>query len=88
VTRQKVDVVIGWRAQLCRVRWGWVLCEGRGFLGQGREQRQLGEDLRGWEFLNWDFLIWDEGFEWWVLKGREGGPVFFVELLTAEGFLG
>ena len=47
-----------------------------------------GEDLRGREFLNWDFLVRDEGFERGVLKGREGGPVFFVELLSAKGFLG
>ena len=47
-----------------------------------------GKDLRGREFLDWDFLVRDEGFERWVLKGREGGPVFFVELLSAKGFLG
>ena len=53
----------------------------------GGDDSNGGKDLRGREFLNRDFLVWDEGFEQWVLKGREGGPVFFVELLTTEGFL-
>jgi hypothetical protein len=53
----------------------------------GGDDGDGGEDLRGREFLNRDVLIWDEGFERWVLKGREGGPVFFVELLVAKGFL-
>jgi hypothetical protein len=44
--------------------------------------------LRGWEILNWDFFIWDKGFEWGVLKGRDGGPIFFLKLLVAKGFLG
>ena len=59
----------------------------RAFWGQGGDNGNWGEDLRGWEFLNWDFFVWDEGFKWWVLKGREGGPVFFVETLMVEGFL-
>ena len=54
----------------------------------GGDDGDGGKDLRGREFLNWDFLVRDEGFEQWVLKGREGGPVFFVELLSAKGFLG
>ena len=54
----------------------------------GGDDGDGGEDLRGQEFLDWDFLVRDEGFERWVLKGREGGPVFFVELLSAKGFLG
>ena len=54
----------------------------------GGDDSDGGEDLRGQEFLDWDFLVWDEGFEQGVLKGREGGPVFFVELLSAKGFLG
>jgi hypothetical protein len=54
----------------------------------GGDDGDRGEDLRGREFLNRDFLVRDEGFERWVLKGREGGPVFFVELLAAKGFLG
>jgi hypothetical protein len=58
------------------------------FWGWGGNNGDWGKDLRGWEFLNRDFFIWDEGFERWVLKGREGGPIFFVDLLTAEGFLG
>jgi hypothetical protein len=58
------------------------------FWGRGGNDGNWGKDLRGWEFLNWDFLIWDEGFKRWVLKGREGGPVFFVEALMMEGFLG
>ena len=58
------------------------------FRGWGRDGGDLGKDLRGREFLNWDFLVWDEGFKWWVLKGREGGPVFFFKSLTMEGFLG
>jgi hypothetical protein len=58
------------------------------FWGRGGNNSDRGENLRGWEFLNWDFFIWDEGFEWWVLKGREGGPIFFVEVLAMEGFLG
>ena len=53
----------------------------------GGDDGDGGEDLRGQKFLNWDFLIWDEGFEWWVLKGWEGGPVFFIDLLAAKGFL-
>ena len=57
------------------------------FWGWGGNNSDWGKDLRGQEFLNWDFFIWDEGFEWWVLKGREGGPIFFVKLLTMEGFL-
>jgi hypothetical protein len=59
----------------------------RAFRGWGGDDSNQGEDLRGWEFLNRDFFIWDEGFKWWVLKGREGGPVFFVKMLTMEGFL-
>ena len=54
----------------------------------GGDDGDGGEDLRGREFLDWDFLVRDEGFERGVLKGREGGPVFFVELLSAKGFLG
>ena len=54
----------------------------------GGDDGDQGEDLRGREFLDWDFLVWDEGFERWVLKGWEGGPIFFVELLSAKGFLG
>jgi hypothetical protein len=33
-------------------------------------------------------FVWDEGFERWVLKGREGGPIFFNKALTMEGFFG
>ena len=58
------------------------------FWGWGGDDSNQGEDLRGWEFLNRDFLIWDKGFERWVLKGREGGPIFFIDLLMIEGFLG
>jgi hypothetical protein len=58
------------------------------FRGRGRDNSDWGNDLRGQEFFDWDFLVWDEGFERWVLKGREGGPVFFFELLATEGFLG
>ena len=60
----------------------------RAFRGWGGDDGNWGEDLRGREFLNWDFFVWDKGFKRWVLKGREGGPVFFVELLVAKGFLG
>jgi hypothetical protein len=62
--------------------------EDRAFRGGGWDNGDWGEHLRGQEFFNWDFLIWDEGFEWWVLKGRERGPVFFLKLLATEGFLG
>jgi hypothetical protein len=58
------------------------------FWGWGGDDGDQGEDLRGQEFLDQDFFVWDEGFEWWVLKGREGGPVFLVEVLAVEGFLG
>jgi hypothetical protein len=61
--------------------------EDRAFWGGGGNDGNQGEDLRGQEFINRDFFVWDEGFEWWVLKGREGGPIFFIELLTTEGFL-
>ena len=54
----------------------------------GGDDGDGGKDLRGREFLDWDFLVRDKGLEWGVLKGREGGPVFFVELLSAKGFLG
>jgi hypothetical protein len=67
---------------------GGSSAEDGAFWGWGGDDSDWGEDLRGGEFLNRDFLIWDEGFEWWVLKGREGGPVFFVKLLTMESFLG
>ena len=58
------------------------------FWGGGRINSDWGKDLRGREFLNWDFFVWHEGFERWVLKGREGGPIFFVEMLMTKGFLG
>jgi hypothetical protein len=58
------------------------------FWGWGGDDGDRGKDLRGREFLNWDFLVRDKGFEQWVLKGREGGPIFLVEVLAAEGFLG
>jgi hypothetical protein len=64
------------------------LVKDRTFWYWGGDDGDGGEDLRGWEFLNRDFLVWDEGFEQWVLKGRKGGPVFFVELLAVKGFLG
>jgi hypothetical protein len=54
----------------------------------GGDDGDGGEDLRGREFLDWDFFVWDEVFERWVLKGWEGGPIFFIELLLAKGFLG
>jgi hypothetical protein len=56
--------------------------------GRGWDCGDRGENPRGREFLDWDFLIQDEGFERWVLKGREGGPIFFLKLLVMEGFLG
>ena len=59
----------------------------RAFWYWGGDDSDRGEDLRGREFFDRDFLVRDEGFEQWVLKGREGGPVFFVELLAAKGFL-
>ena len=58
------------------------------FWGWGGDDGDWGEDLRGWEFLNRDFFVWDEGLKQGVLKGWEGGPVFFVELSSAKGFLG
>jgi hypothetical protein len=61
--------------------------EDRAFWDWGGDDGNWGKDLRGQEFLDWDFLIWDKGFKRWVLKGREGGPVFFVKLLTMEGLL-
>jgi hypothetical protein len=61
--------------------------EDRAFWGRGGNDSDWGKDLRGQEFLNWDFFIQDKGFERWVLKGREGGPIFFIELLATEGFL-
>ena len=57
------------------------------FWGWGGDDGDGGKDLRWWEFLNWDFFVWDKGFGWWVLKGREGGPIFFVAMLMVEGFL-
>ena len=60
----------------------------RSFGGRGRDNGDWGKDLRGREFLDWDFFVRDEGFEQWVLKGREGGPIFFLKLLVAKGFLG
>jgi hypothetical protein len=62
--------------------------EYRAFWGWGGNNGNWGKDLRGQEFLNQNFFVWDKGFERWVLKGREGGPIFFVDLLTMEGFLG
>ena len=61
--------------------------EDRAFRGWGCDGGNQGEDLRGREFFDWDFFVWDEGLKRWVLKGREGGPVFFLELLAAKGFL-
>jgi hypothetical protein len=58
------------------------------FWGRGGDNGNQGKDLRGQEFLNWDFFVWDKGFKQWVLKGREGGPIFFVKVLAVEGFLG
>ena len=63
--------------------------DGDGAFRGGRwDDGNQGKDLRGREFLDWDFLVWDKGFKQWVLKGREGGPVFFLKLLVAKGFLG
>jgi hypothetical protein len=58
------------------------------FWGRGRNNSDRGDDLRGWEFLGWDHFVWNEGFKRWVLKGRDGGPIFFVKMLAAKGFLG
>jgi hypothetical protein len=64
------------------------LVKDRAFWYWGGDNGDGGEDLRGQEFFDRDFLVRDEGFERWVLKGWEGGPVFFVKLLAAKGFLG
>ena len=58
------------------------------FWYRGGDDSNGGEDLRGREFLDRDFLVQDKGFEQGVLKGWEGGPVFFIKLLAAKGFLG
>jgi len=42
-------------------------------------------NLRGQEFLAWDVFVSNEVFEWWVLKGKLGGPRAFLELSVADG---
>jgi len=42
-------------------------------------------NLRGREFLARDVFVCDEVFEWWVLKGKLGGPRVFLELTAADG---
>ena len=43
--------------------------------------------LRWRKFLAWDVFVCDEVLEWWVLKGKLGGPRVF-ELAAANSLSG
>ena len=64
------------------------MTEDRSKWGRGWDCGNFCVNLRGWEFLARDIFVCDEVFEWWVLKGKLGGPRFLFKLAVADGLSG
>ena len=64
------------------------MMEDRSGWGRGRDCGNFRVNLRGREFLARDVFVNDEVLEWWVAKGKLGGPRVFLELTAADGLGG
>jgi len=56
--------------------------------GRGWDCGNFHVNLRGREFLARNVFICNKVFEWWVLKGKLGGPRFFFELAAVDSLGG